>query len=1195
MPDEAPVSADTGTDAARRLARGHYGLALGWIKRSRARQALVELERAHAIDPGYLEAWLTHAHLLQQQHRWNDLIELCGTALRRAMASSELHKLLITGLEERGTLEDAFALYGLERADDRDLAFDPDAILCCTAVRNERSRLPGFFEHYRKLGVDRFLFVDNGSDDGTAEWLAAQPDVRLWRSSLSFTRANFGSSWFELLLRRYGIGHWCLTVDADELLVYGDHERKPLRAFCRELQESGKQAASGILLDLYSDRPVRETVLEGETDWLARCPWFDREFAHDRHERGGEYRNQLITFGGVRRRVFPAKHDYLLSKVPLVLYRPDVVLASGQHLTSIPYERIAHEQVCVLHFKFFASFLPYARAEAERGVHAMDAEQYKTYAARLAQGETVTLHDPALSLRYEGIAQLRALGVMAPAPVAQGDSPPRIGSVRHDTLRPYWSVMITLHRRLHNLEGVVGGVLAQATPDMQIEVIHDGGDAGTRREVALRLRELCGDRVALHCPAAPAGHPGVFNLCIERASGQWVHILHDDDRVEPGFYRALREGIESAHAAGAAFCHHALHQRHDGRETLWQSWLERETPGPIDDWLARIAVECRVQFSAMTVRRSVYEALGGFRADAQSAFDWEMWMRIAAAHPVWYEPATLVSIGRDGTAESTRLERSGEQVAHALCAIRIARASLPAGEADLLAAKARDRVGLRALTLARQYLDEGDERAALANLRASLAGEPPSARIHRALVALLAATPKRPERDAEAAADACALGSARLEGGRCDEARASFERALAFDSGNPDANRQLAYTRMRDGDLPAALEHLRKAMAAAPRDDPIHDEWRILRQLAGHGAPEVALPNHAGGRLRFRTRYDRGHHRSGWRDALLALHPLHHADGVLFDDFLEDPFAYQHPRDGIRAGAKLLEAMQGGSWDERLTSEELRIVPFREPWVGFLHNPPSMPDWFHPGASPRAIFAKRVWRESLPYCRGLFVLSETHAHWLRAQVNVPVSALIHPTAEPSCRFDFERFLANPEKRIVQVGWWLRRLSSIHRLPVADANPLGYRKLRLVPAFSDGADAHLRDLLARECAECGYAVDPDRGDVEALAHLPNPAYDALLAQNIVLVDLIDASASNTVVECLARGTPLLVNRLPAVEEYLGTDYPLFYADLRQAAAFAQDIGRLRAAHEHLVACPTRAKLDPARFRASLEASEVYAGL
>ena len=94
---------------------------------------------------------------------------------------------------------------------------------------------------------------------------------------------------------------------------------------------------------------------------------------------------------------------------------------------------------------------------------------------------------------------------------------------------------------------------------------------------------------------------------------------------------------------------------------------------------------------------------------------------------------------------------------------------------------------------------------------------------------------------------------------------------------------------------------------------------------------------------------------------------------------------------------------------------------------------------------------------------------------------------------------------------------------------------------------------------------------------------------------MLVDLIDASASNTVVECLARGTPLLVNRLPAVEEYLGTDYPLFYADLRQAAAFAQDIGRLRAAHEHLVACPTRAKLDPARFRASLEASEVYAGL
>ena len=31
-----------------------------------------------------------------------------------------------------------------------------------------------------------------------------------------------------------------------------------------------------------------------------------------------------------------------------------------------------------------------------------------------------------------------------------------------------------------------------------------------------------------------------FNTCIERAVGTWVHVLHGDDVVQPGFYTAIR-------------------------------------------------------------------------------------------------------------------------------------------------------------------------------------------------------------------------------------------------------------------------------------------------------------------------------------------------------------------------------------------------------------------------------------------------------------------------------------------------------------------------------------------------------------------------------------------------------------------------------------------------------------------------------
>ena len=58
------------------------------------------------------------------------------------------------------------------------------------------------------------------------------------------------------------------------------------------------------------------------------------------------------------------------------------------------------------------------------------------------------------------------------------------------------------------------------------------------------------------------------------------------------------------------------------------------------------------------------------------------------------------------------------------------------------------------------------------------------------------------------------------------------------------------------------------------------------------------------------------------------------------------------------------------------------------------------------------------------------------------------------------------------------------------------------------------------------------------------------YDILLSNNIVFIHLIDASANNTIIECIIRNTPIIVNRLDAVVEYLGVDYPLYYNNLNE---------------------------------------------
>ena len=70
-------------------------------------------------------------------------------------------------------------------------------------------------------------------------------------------------------------------------------------------------------------------------------------------------------------------------------------------------------------------------------------------------------------------------------------------------------------------------------------------------------------------------------------------------------------------------------------------------------------------------------------------------------------------------------------------------------------------------------------------------------------------------------------------------------------------------------------------------------------------------------------------------------------------------------------------------------------------------------------------------------------------------------------------------------------------------------------------------------------------------IEIIEHLENNEYDQLLTKNIVFIQLHEASAVNTLIECVVRNTPIVINKLPAIVEVLGSDYPLFYNNLDEA--------------------------------------------
>jgi hypothetical protein len=362
---------------------------------------------------------LQSEHLARGDQQWisgrvDEALAAYEQGLERCADVQLLHKRIAGLLEATQGLEAAFRYYGLERVDDREISIAGHEILCGVTVRDEVDLLPYFLQYHESLGVDRFLVVDNLSRDGTRELLLENPKVHLWQTGMRYWPANAGTAWIEVLFRAFARGHWCLVVDPDELFYYPDVETRGLRQLCDELDQAGKVAMHAVLLDMYSDSPIREAVYHAGQDPAAVTPFFDREFSH-LQATSGPWRNFDGFVGGLRRRAFGEDSLPFLSKFPLFRYTTDRVIAGGVHSTNASPEEIASERGAVLHFKFMARFVE--RLEDELRDRRSDAddssESYSTYEQALSSDPNLCLYDPAVSVRLRDSRQLVELGVMS--------------------------------------------------------------------------------------------------------------------------------------------------------------------------------------------------------------------------------------------------------------------------------------------------------------------------------------------------------------------------------------------------------------------------------------------------------------------------------------------------------------------------------------------------------------------------------------------------------------------------------------------------------------------------------------------------------------------------------------------------------------------------------------------------------------
>jgi GT2 family glycosyltransferase len=290
----------------------------------------------------------------------------------------------------------------------------------------------------------------------------------------------------------------------------------------------------------------------------------------------------------------------------------------------------------------------------------------------------------------------------------------RIQAIPPSRNSPFWSVMIpTYNPRKDYLEKAIGSLLEQdqGPERMHIEVVDD---CSTKVDVASMVKDIAGERVGYFQNPTNLGLAGCWNACIARARGVWVHILHQDDYILPGFYQRLEKAAQSRPEVGLIASRSLFVDEQGIIQNVTPRLRNLEHGGhAVDDFFYTSPYANPIQCPGVVVRREVYAILGGFRSDLKYTLDCEMWARVIGICGGVVVPDVMASYRNSSGNESSNLWRTAEALRDFTRLNGIFAERYPDFDAD----HAKSDLCDRALISANEFSKMGDKKAAQANLR----------------------------------------------------------------------------------------------------------------------------------------------------------------------------------------------------------------------------------------------------------------------------------------------------------------------------------------------------------------------------------------------------------------------------------------------------------------------------------------------
>ncbi len=283
---------------------------------------------------------------------------------------------------------------------------DADGFTLTAVVRNEMFFMPAFLAHYRALGVERFVFLDDHSSDGTRAFLADQADCMVVESGRQFAdrvpidhpmcrganTVRVRNVWINVLLQRFALDRWSLHVDADEFLRIP--EGRALQDIVADLDAAGEAAVCCVMLDMYPAHIADLAAMKNDEQLRLDDTWYydgRQHFALPSLFKKPGWSQPSIKYPGARARLmrtyrirvyrgmrwvrswYELPHYHLIRK-PVLLRLSASEYFVDSHRTSA---RLSDKHVLPLeHFKFSGQLFARAEAAIQRGSHHRGSVEY---------------------------------------------------------------------------------------------------------------------------------------------------------------------------------------------------------------------------------------------------------------------------------------------------------------------------------------------------------------------------------------------------------------------------------------------------------------------------------------------------------------------------------------------------------------------------------------------------------------------------------------------------------------------------------------------------------------------------------------------------------------------------------------------------------------------------------------------------